>query len=276
MPAPGSRDSTTISIETARARGRWPLPGVPDSVSVTLLGGFRLRVGRKDVELVAGAQRLAALLALRGRMSRSRLAGTLWPDTTEQRALASLRTGIWRINTTTPRLVACSAGMVDLDAAVRVDVRELVDRALKLMRDDAPQGGSWNHLPEDDGELLPDWEDEWLVDDRERLRQLRLHVLETLAGRLATEGRFGLALELALAALRSDVLRESAHRSVISVHMAEGNVSEARRAYATCCEVLERELGIAPTAATTSILAPGPGRIDGFRTAVPIPRRETG
>ncbi|MFJ2931519.1 BTAD domain-containing putative transcriptional regulator [Streptomyces sp. NPDC087219] len=91
-------------------------------------------------------------------------------------------------------------------------------------------------------ELLPDWEEEWLSGERERLRQLQLHLQESLAERLTSEGRFGLALEVALATLRLDVLRESAHRSVIRIHLAEGNIGEARRAYATCRQVLRQEL----------------------------------
>lgn len=122
------------------------------------------------------------------------------------------------------------------------------------MQDDTPHQLS-SRLVLDDVDLLPDWADDWLVLDRERLHQLRLHVLETLADRLADDGRFGLALDVALAALRSDTLRESAHRSVIRVHVAEGNIGEARRAYARCCDVLRRELGIAPSAATAGILA---------------------
>ena len=63
-------------------------------VQVELLGAFRLAVDGIDVDLAAGSQRLVALLALRGRCSRSRVAGTLWPDSTEQRALGCLRTAI--------------------------------------------------------------------------------------------------------------------------------------------------------------------------------------
>ncbi|HEY6203669.1 MAG TPA: bacterial transcriptional activator domain-containing protein [Candidatus Limnocylindria bacterium] len=79
------------------------------------------------------------------------------------------------------------------------------------------------------GELLADWCDEWVLLERERLRQLRLHALEVLTQRLVTVGRYADAMEVALAALRSEPLRESAHRAVISVHLAEGNRSEALR-----------------------------------------------
>ena len=89
-------------------------------------------------------------------------------------------------------------------------------------------------------ELLPDWDDDWLEDERERLGQLHLHMLEAQADRLAADDRFGLALDVALAALRIDPFRESAHRTVIRIHLAEGNLgaglSRPTVAAPTCCE----------------------------------------
>ena len=98
--------------------GRLPAPpvggtGSPDGrarAEVTLLGGFQLALTGHDIRLPVGAQRLVALLALRGQVGRSRLAGTLWPDTPENRALASLRTGIWRVNQAAQDLVTATAG----------------------------------------------------------------------------------------------------------------------------------------------------------------------
>jgi len=223
---------------------------------LTLLGGFALEVDGAVVDFPTAMQRLVAVLALRGRMSRSRLAGTLWPETTEHRALARLRTGIWRINHVTDRLVASTNGTMDLGADVDVDVRRLVAGSLAIMRagpvaslDDAQA------MIEDEGDLLPDWEDEWLLADRERLRQMRLHVLESVAEQLSGLGRFGLAMEVALAALRMDSLRESAHRTVISIHLAEGNVSDARRAFDRCQRIMARDVGVAPSPAITRMLA---------------------
>ena len=204
--------------------------------------------------LPAGAQRLVALLALRGRTGRSRLAGLLWAGTTEHRALASLRTGIWRVNQAAPGLVVSAHGVVELGLTADVDVTGLIDGARAVLR-----GPTGTLVPVDGGvgpgELLPDWDDPWLDAERERLHQLRLHVLEAAAGQLAEQGHYGLALESALAALRADDLRESAHRAVISIHLAEGNVAEARRAYDLCRRTFVEELGIEPSTATAGLLA---------------------
>ncbi|WP_247828941.1 AfsR/SARP family transcriptional regulator [Arthrobacter antioxidans] len=78
-------------------------------------------------------------------------------------------------------------------------------------------------------DLLPTWCDDWLVVDRERQRQVRLHALERMSAWYLSVERFDSAIEAALQAIAGDPLRESAHRCLIRAHLAEGNVSEARR-----------------------------------------------
>jgi DNA-binding SARP family transcriptional activator len=221
-----------------------------------LLGGFALSCDSEPIDLPVGTQRLIALLALRGRLSRSRLAGTLWPETSEYRALASLRTVIWRVNQAAARLIDPSGAAVELGRSVDIDIRRLVCAAPGAMSSTTSTSVDDILLSlTDDGELLPDWEDDWLLTDRERLRQLRLHLLEAVAERLVDDGRYGLALEAALTALRADDRRESAHRTVIRIHLAEGNVFEARRAFELCRLVLERDVGVEPSVITAGLLA---------------------
>jgi DNA-binding SARP family transcriptional activator len=98
-----------------------------------------------------------------------------------------------------------------------------------------------------DGELLPGWYDDWVLAERELVRQKWLHFLEELGRRLTAEGRYGQALEAALAAVRAEPLRESAHRVLIDIHLAEGNFGEARRSYQQLTTLLEEELGLEPS-----------------------------
>jgi hypothetical protein len=72
------------------------------------------------------------------------------------------------------------------------------------------------------GELLPGWYEDWVLVERKRLRQLRMHALEALAEKLTEAGRYGVAMPAAYAAVRADPVRESAHRAVVRVHLAEG------------------------------------------------------
>jgi DNA-binding SARP family transcriptional activator len=229
------------------------------ALSVALLGGFTLTVDHVVVDLPVRSQRVVALVALGGRTSRSRVAGTLWPETSENRALASLRTVIWRINRVTDGLVSTRGPALDLGPFVDVDVRRLARAGLAVLRDgSAMDRGALDPIP-GSAELLPDWDDEWLLADRERLRQLRLHVLEAQAGRLSADGRYGLALETALTALRADPLRESAHRTIIGIHLAEGNVAEAHRALDACHRTLRHD-GLEPSNAVWGLIEPSAAR----------------
>lgn len=270
--ARGARLQGVVLTDPSSA-ANWPIGVVgtadpPARHRVTLLGGFRLTIDDQMVGVPGSTQRIISLLALRGRSGRSRLAGSLWPETTEARALASLRTAIWRANQVSPRLVESANDSVNLTSDVQVDVLDLIRVAHEVLDERATVSLDIPCLSQIEADLLPDWNDEWLVVDRERLRQLRLHVLEALAAQLTRQGMFGMALEAALAALCADARRESAHRAVIKIHLAEGNLAEAAQAYQQCCAVLSREFGMPPSAETSQLMgtpvAPGgPGRLPG-------------
>jgi DNA-binding SARP family transcriptional activator len=245
---------------------------------VALLDGFVLErpgagAGTAAPDLPRGAQRLIAHLGLCGRPGRSLIAGQLWPDVPEVHAQGSLRSALWRVQKVTPGLVRVCGDSLSLAEGVQVDVRELTRWAARV----SDVRESVDDLTATDvrlrGDLLPGWYDDWVLLDRERLRQLRMHALETLADRLAAVHRYGEAVEAAYAAVRAEPLRESAHRAVIRVHLAEGNLVEAVRAYEAFRVMLADELGVAPTRQMTELvcripqprrsgeLLPQPGRI---------------
>jgi DNA-binding SARP family transcriptional activator len=226
---------------------------------VALLDGFALEVRRAGSVMVLddlprGAQRLIAHLGLCGRPGRGAVAGQLWPDVPEEHAQGSLRSALWRVQKVVPGLVEVSGGALGLAAGVRVDVREFTDWARQVMDPLADVGAGATPDVALRGELLPGWYDDWVLLERERLRQLRMHALEALADKLAVAGRHGEAVQAAYAAVRAEPLRESAHRAVVRVHVAEGNIAEAVRAYAAFRDLLSAELGVEPTAQMTQLI----------------------
>src|SRR5918911_5275865 len=101
---------------------------------VLLVGGFQLLEGEAQVALAEGSQRLLALLALRGRpMKRVLVAGTLWPDVTEARAYASLRSALSRLHGVVRDAVEVNPSDVRLANKVRVDLRESQALAHRLL-----------------------------------------------------------------------------------------------------------------------------------------------
>jgi DNA-binding SARP family transcriptional activator len=224
----------------------------PPEARVGLLDGFALERGTGGVHTVVAdlprcAQRLIAHLSLYGRAPRAAVAGQLWPDVPEDHAHGSLRSALWRVQKSVPGLVEVSGGALGLASGVRVDVREFRDWAQRVLDPDAVVDGVMAPESVCRGELLPGWYDDWVLLERERLRQLRMHALEALADKLACTGRYGEAAQAAYAAVHTEPLRESAHRAVVRVHLAEGNIVEAVRAYGAFRDMLIHELGVAPT-----------------------------
>jgi DNA-binding SARP family transcriptional activator len=213
-----------------------------------LLGGFRIVSEGQAVAVPTLGAKLLALLAINGRpTSRSRIAGTMWPTVNEHRATANLRSIVWRLPATAQGFVRTSgttlalAESVDVDLErARVTVRQMLAGELPLDSVQAPV--SFLCQP-----LLPEWDDDWLVFERERIRQLHLHALERLAADLLAAGDALSAVDVGITVIGSEPLRESAHILVIRAHMAAGNRLDARRCYERYDELLRRELNLQPT-----------------------------
>ena len=242
--------ATTRSPGTIRPSGR-----DRPKVALSLINHFGLYCDDRPVTLPASAQRLLAFLALhRHPMRRVYVAGVLWIDAPEDRAFASLRSALWRLNKPGYGLVEATSEHLRLTPSVRVDYREASELGHRLLGGSTEPEGldvDWTPLA---GELLPDWYDEWVVIERERYRQIGLHALESLSERLAAGHRFGRALEVALAAVAGEPLRESAHRVVIKTHLAEGNVAEAIRQYGVFRRLLRDQLALDPSPAIEALV----------------------
>ena len=140
--------------------------------------------------------------------------------------------------------------------ALTVDVRESEAWARRVLDPDEELRPGDASAASTRQELLPDWYDDWVALDRERLRQLCAHALEALCTRLVEARRFGEAILVGLAAVAHEPYRESAHRALISAHLAEGNRAEAVRQYAHYRRLLADDLGFAPSELMDELIAP--------------------
>jgi DNA-binding SARP family transcriptional activator len=228
------------------------------ALALSLLGGFELHGNGRTVRLPLSAQRVVAFLAMHTRpLARVFVAGNLWIDATEERAAAALRTALWRIGPEAAGILCCDAHSLALDPRVDVDLNATSRRARELLGGTARAELAPRDLEllRDAGDLLPDWYEDWVLIERERFRQLRLHALEALCRRLTANGRHADAVDAGIAAIAAEPLRESAHRALVSAHVAEGNAGEAMRQYEVCRDLLRRELGVRPSAALERLLA---------------------
>jgi DNA-binding SARP family transcriptional activator len=227
--------------------------GVP---VVHLFGGPYVTVATERREIPEGSKQLLAFVALRRRrVERCQAAGTLWPCGSDQRAAGNLRTALWRLRRAGIEVLVADKWSLALRTEVVVDLH-VMDRLATRLIDGTAAGedlgvSTWWA---DALDLLPGWYDDWVLIERERLRQRVLHALEELSRRLAGEGRFADAVEAAMLAISAEPLRESALRAVIEAHVAEGNLCEARRCWRAYRDLVRRELGVDPSRDLLTIL----------------------
>lgn len=228
-----------------------PLPTVDSSFMIVLLGGFGLFWRRGALGIPSPSQRLLAYLALHGRpVKRAVVAGELWPNSSESHAHSSLRSALSRLDNTARKALAANRLELGLAEGVAVDIHHAQSLGRRLLdpsvTPDPPEVGT-AAVAALSADLLPDWHDDWVLVEAEDWRQLRVHALEALAGRVIAAGRWGEAAGAAVAAVRAEPLRESARAALIELHLAEGNQAEAVREFTRYRTLLNAELGLEPT-----------------------------
>jgi DNA-binding SARP family transcriptional activator len=246
----------TISADRQLGERRRPAPDATATAGLRLrlLSSFAFVHGDDDVDLPVNVQRLVIFLSLQPHpLQRSHVAGTLWPETSDQRASANLRSALWRLNQLGCQLIVAKGSCLAIAPGVRVDLHESTMRARQLLRN---QDSVIDDLDDSlfHADLLPDWYDDWLVIERERFHQLRLRALECVCERLTALGGYAQAVEAGLAAVAAEPLRESAHRALVKVHLAEGNLAEAVRQFQFYRRILQDELGLSPSPQMVELL----------------------
>jgi DNA-binding SARP family transcriptional activator len=228
---------------------------------LNLLDTFEVFDAGEPVRLPLPAQRLLAALALSGSgVHRATAAELLWPNS-PRRAMPNLRTALWQARQVSPRPLIDSDGpRIRLSATVHVDHRAALEQARGVAAAQKGHDNDQELIWTFSRGLLPEWHDEWLLVDQERWNQIRLHALETLARQLIKSQFYLPALEAALAAVAIEPVRESAHRTVVEVYLAEGNTACALKHYHRYRGLVQRELGVMPSPQMTHLINAIPAR----------------
>lgn len=239
---------------------------------IHLLGGPYVTTGERRLEVPEGSKRLLVFVALSaGKIERRHAAGALWPYGDDVRAAGNLRSALWRLRGAGINALTCDKQTLALRPGTLVDVDLLCEWAERVTDTTVPTSElaalEWRT---DALDLLPGWYDDWVLFERERVRQRLLHALEALSRRLLATDRYADAVEAALAAVRAEPLRESAQRALLQAHLSEGNIGEARQAFEQYRRLLARELGVTPSTDLTAMVA---GAVADRTKHEPKPRR---
>ncbi|MBN1975988.1 MAG: tetratricopeptide repeat protein [Anaerolineae bacterium] len=186
-------------------------------------------------------------------ISRDRLAGFFWPERPDARARRALSQALWQVRSALgPAADRLTAEREDvtfdlrdgdwLDAAEferlagGSDLRALT-AAVDLCR----------------AEFLEGIYDDWVLLERERLRELFLRALERLIVLHKQRGDYERALAYAQRLAAADPLREEAHRELMQLYHLLGRSQAALEQFVALRDLLTRELGARPTAATVAL-----------------------
>jgi DNA-binding SARP family transcriptional activator len=144
-----------------------------------------------------------------------------------------------------------------LDDGVEVDLHDMERLTGALNRGSDPTVLA--RLPEliAATDVLPGWGDDWIILERERFRELRLHALERAGDALLGRGDHTMAVQAAMAAIEVEPYRESAQLLLLRVHLSEGNRAAAIRTYEAYRALMGNELGIEPSESMRRLMSGG-------------------
>jgi predicted ATPase/DNA-binding SARP family transcriptional activator len=219
------------------------------SFRLYLLGPFRLENERGNVRLPTHkAESLLAYLVLHPEEhTREKLASLFWGDSTDKQARDSLRTALKTLRQLFGEgllLAGRETVQIDPDYPLWVDVREFE----KELTDAAQSAVSLYR-----GDLLADFYDEWILSERERIRDQYLEALLQLTQTHRAAGEYRRATEFAQMVLAADPANERAHQHLMFCDLALGDRAAALKQYDACVRALQRELAVEPSRETIAL-----------------------
>jgi LuxR family maltose regulon positive regulatory protein len=254
------------------AGAAWPWP-----VKITTLGRFEIVCGGRATAPPRKAARkpldlLKALIAASGRgVDRQRLADWLWPDASAEAASAALGMAVMRLRKRvgTPDAVVIEDGKIGLDPQfVWLDLWAF-DRDVGALQPLLRTAGTEREVAEIGERLLAlyrgpflDHEDpqRWLLSARERARARFVRSLADVGRYWENRERWSAAAVLYERGLEVDALAEELYRGLIRCHLAQQRPAEVARTFQRCRDVLQAELGVAPSAETEALFRSVPRR----------------
>jgi DNA-binding SARP family transcriptional activator/predicted ATPase len=236
-------------------------------LSISLLGHLQVRL---DGELVTAfesnkVRALLVYLAVEANYphSREKMAGLLWPDFPERSALGNVRYALSNLRKTIGDrdaqppflLITHDALQFNRDSNCDIDTQDFVEsigsstierleHAVTLYRGEFLDG-----FAIDDSATF----EEWVVVKREQMQRKILMALRRLADHHEGVGEYEQAQQYAWRLVELEPWQEEGHQQLMRMLALNGQRSAALAQYETCRRLLADELGVEPSAETTSL-----------------------
>jgi DNA-binding SARP family transcriptional activator/tetratricopeptide (TPR) repeat protein len=227
------------------------------SARICLLGKPALFIGGR-LEPFGGPRKAIALLAYvllhRERaLSRAAVAEQFWPDEEDENARASLRRHLYRALAALPEAppkrpwVIADKVTLRWNPAARLEIDTNAYERLSAAGQREPAVELYR------GDYLEDFYDDWVLPERERLRELQSANLVALIDERRRALDYPGAIAFAQSLLRLDPLREDAIRRLMSLRFAAGDRSGALADFETFGRRLRDELSTDPMPETLAL-----------------------
>lgn len=230
-------------------------------LEIRLLGQFDIRREGEALHLASRpAQSLFAYLILNPETyhRRERLAGLLWPVSTESNARNNLRQALWRIR----RMLKESAGreedflLVD-NYAIRFNEEANYWLDVNEILKDPPHEPSVEHLEGIaelyKGDLLPGFYEDWVILERAKVQALYRSKLQLLLNKFAKEHRWGDLVDWSERWIAQGETPEPAYRYLMLAYHHQGDSSSVATTYERCTNDLVEQLGVNVSEETESL-----------------------
>ncbi|MGV0745897.1 AfsR/SARP family transcriptional regulator [Mycolicibacterium sp. XJ870] len=147
---------------------------MPKQFALNLLGEFAVYRDMEPLALPPSCRRVVALAAVKRReLHRDWICATLWPSSTPAKAVASLRSALWRLRPLgADPLLNVNRHYVALAPEVWVDWHEAIGLINRLPAQTAGSDPALRRLLRG-GDLLDGWTESWCAAERARYRACR-------------------------------------------------------------------------------------------------------
>ncbi|MBI5714097.1 MAG: tetratricopeptide repeat protein [Chloroflexi bacterium] len=219
-------------------------------IRLYLLDSFRIERDSKTIHLpTRKVESLLAYLALfPGQHSCEQLAALLWGDSTDEQARHSLRTALAAISKALDDALIADRESVQLNPDMNfwIDVKEIEGLEIR-------DSSNLQSLISNYHDLLPNFYDEWIVRERERLRAIYLDALLQLAQHNRSSSDYARAIETAQRVLAADRANEKAHQHLMFCFAVQGDRIAALKQYDEYTKILREDLNTPPSSETTAL-----------------------
>ena len=202
-------------------------------LEIKMLGQFSISISGEPILISSRpAQSLLSYLILNAGKShrRERLAGLIWQDATEKNSRQYLRNTLWRIRKeigteklTGEEYILADKISVTLNPKCKYwsDVGELEREHIN----DRSTNDLISTLSLYDGELLPGFNEDWVILERARINAIYEHKIQSLIDCLVQESRWEDVFDWGEKWIALGQVPEPAYRALMLAHMANGDTS---------------------------------------------------